>query len=33
MGYSNVMDYKGGKQDWIEAELPVEQGKDSHRPM
>ncbi len=24
MGYSNVRDYEDGKQDWIEAGLPVE---------
>ena len=24
MGYTNVMEYKGGKQDWIDAGLPVE---------
>jgi rhodanese-related sulfurtransferase len=24
MGYTNVKDYRGGKQDWIDAELPTE---------
>jgi rhodanese-related sulfurtransferase len=24
MGYTNVRDYAGGKQDWIAAGLPVE---------
>jgi rhodanese-related sulfurtransferase len=24
MGYENASDYEGGKQDWIEAGLPVE---------
>jgi hypothetical protein len=24
MGYINVRDYSGGKQDWIEAGLPIE---------
>ena len=24
MGYENVRDYAGGKQDWIEAGLPAE---------
>ncbi len=24
MGYTNVRDYAGGKQDWINAGLPVE---------
>lgn len=27
MGYKNVRDYEGGKQDWIEAGLPTEGGK------
>jgi len=26
VGYENVSDYEGGKQDWIEAGLPVETG-------
>jgi len=26
MGYENVSDYEGGKQDWIEAGLPTESG-------
>jgi rhodanese-related sulfurtransferase len=26
MGYANVVVYAGGKQDWQEAGLPVEQG-------
>ncbi len=24
MGYTNVKDYAGGKQDWVDAGLPVE---------
>ena len=24
MGYSNIRDYSGGKQDWIDAKLPIE---------
>jgi rhodanese-related sulfurtransferase len=24
MGYQNVWDYAGGKQDWLEAGLPAE---------
>jgi hypothetical protein len=24
MGYTNVRDYSGGKQDWVEAGLPTE---------
>jgi hypothetical protein len=24
LGYTNVRDYEGGKQDWIEAGFPVE---------
>lgn len=28
LGYTNVRDYHEGKQDWIEAGLPVESGKD-----
>ncbi len=24
MGYENASDYEGGKEDWIEAGLPVE---------
>lgn len=24
MGYENVMDYQGGKEDWVEAGLPTE---------
>jgi rhodanese-related sulfurtransferase len=27
LGYTNVLDYHEGKQDWIEAGLPVESGK------
>jgi hypothetical protein len=23
MGYTNVLDYEGGKQDWIDAKYPV----------
>jgi rhodanese-related sulfurtransferase len=26
MGYTNVLDYEGGKQDWIDHGLPVESG-------
>ena len=26
VGYENASDYEGGKQDWIEAGLPVETG-------
>jgi rhodanese-related sulfurtransferase len=26
LGYTNVREYAGGKQDWIEAGLPVERG-------
>jgi rhodanese-related sulfurtransferase len=26
LGYTNVLDYDDGKQDWIEAGLPVERG-------
>ncbi|MDP9444406.1 MAG: rhodanese-like domain-containing protein [Actinomycetota bacterium] len=31
LGYSNVHEYELGKQDWIEAGLPVEQGGRSQR--
>jgi rhodanese-related sulfurtransferase len=24
MGYENVRDYEGGKEDWVEAGLPIE---------
>jgi rhodanese-related sulfurtransferase len=24
MGYTNVRDYEGGKQDWVEVGLPTE---------
>jgi len=24
MGYSNVRDYAGGKEDWLDAKLPTE---------
>ncbi|HUR37626.1 MAG TPA: hypothetical protein VM009_07395 [Terriglobales bacterium] len=27
MGYTNVRDYEGGKQDWVEAGLPTESGQ------
>lgn len=27
MGYTNVRDYTGGKQDWIDAGLPTEGGR------
>ena len=30
LGYSNVRDYQEGKQDWIEAGLPVESGRGGH---
>jgi len=26
VGYENASDYEGGKQDWIEAGLPVDNG-------
>jgi rhodanese-related sulfurtransferase len=26
LGYTNVRDYEGGKQDWIDAGLPLETG-------
>jgi len=26
MGYENAADYEGGKQDWVEAGLPLETG-------
>jgi hypothetical protein len=26
MGYENAYEYEGGKQDWIDAELPIETG-------
>ena len=26
LGYTNVRDYEGGKQDWRDAGLPLEQG-------
>jgi len=26
MGYENVYDYEGGKQDWVNAGLPTESG-------
>jgi rhodanese-related sulfurtransferase len=29
LGYTNVRDYHHGKQDWIEAGLPVESGQDA----
>jgi hypothetical protein len=28
MGYPNVRDYEGGKQDWIDAGLPIESNHD-----
>jgi hypothetical protein len=31
MGYTNVKEYQGGKQDWIDWGLPVE-GKKSQQP-
>jgi hypothetical protein len=30
MGYSNVRDYAEGKQDWIEAGLPIESHHHHH---
>jgi len=24
MGYTNIRDYSGGKQDWLDAKLPIE---------
>lgn len=27
LGYANVWDYAGGKQDWIDAGLPIESGR------
>jgi hypothetical protein len=24
MGYTNIRDYSGGKQDWLDAKLPTE---------
>jgi hypothetical protein len=27
MGYANVRDYDLGKQDWIDAGLPIERGE------
>jgi 3-mercaptopyruvate sulfurtransferase SseA len=30
MGYKHVRDYKGGKQEWSEAGLPLEHGKPAH---
>jgi rhodanese-related sulfurtransferase len=27
LGYRNVREYVGGKQDWVEAGLPVEKGR------
>ncbi len=26
MGYENAYEYEGGKQDWIDAGLPIETG-------
>lgn len=31
MGYENVRHYTGGKQDWLEAKLPVERNKRKSR--
>jgi rhodanese-related sulfurtransferase len=31
MGYSSVLHYAGGKQDWIKAGLPVEAGRSRMR--
>ena len=30
LGYTNVRDYAAGKQDWIDAGLPVERGLAAH---
>lgn len=30
LGYRNVKDYEGGKQDWAEADLPTERGIPKH---
>ncbi|MGD8583438.1 MAG: rhodanese-like domain-containing protein [Gammaproteobacteria bacterium] len=27
MGYTNVAEYEEGKQDWVEAGLPIESGQ------
>ena len=27
MGYTNIKDYEGGKQDWIQSGLPTETGE------
>lgn len=29
LGYRNVREYVGGKQDWIDAGLPVEKGRET----
>jgi hypothetical protein len=31
MGYTNVRDYSGGKQDWVEAGLPTEGHGNHHQ--
>ena len=31
MGYENAYDYEGGKQDWIDAGLPIETGRGSRK--
>ena len=31
MGYSNLYEYEGGKQDWVEAGLPTEGQSYKHR--
>lgn len=30
LGYANVFDYEGGKQDWLDAGLPTESGSPAH---
>lgn len=29
LGYTDVYDYEQGKQDWIDADLPIETGYDT----
>jgi hypothetical protein len=26
LGYTHVFEYEAGKEDWVEADLPIEQG-------
>jgi hypothetical protein len=30
LGYTHVREYKGGKEDWQKAGLPVEHGEPAH---